>query len=79
MRSDPSKLTARTKPLPHYSNPPPLVHLPRLSLSKSRFLRLAPLLSPSPLVFVNNQLCDYTNEVINYCLFLPLYHRLARS
>lgn len=46
---------------------PPDIHLPTVSPSqKSRSPRLVPLPSPLASGFVNNQLCDYSNEVINY-------------
>lgn len=55
----------------------PLIHLPKSLSLKVLF----PSSRPFPLTltsgFVKNQLCDYSNEVINYWLFLPPYHRLV--
>lgn len=68
--------TCQNKPLTPLLKSP-LIHLPLSLPLKVSF----PSPRPSPLVltsgFVNNQLCDYSNEVINYWLSLPLYHRLA--
>lgn len=68
--------TCQNKPLTPPLNSP-LIHLP-LSLPLKVWF---PSSRPSPLTltsgFVNNQLCDYSNEVINYWLTVPLYHRLA--
>lgn len=51
----------------------PLVHLRCLSHSMSCFPLLGPLFSG----FVNNQMCYYSNEVINYHPPFPLFHRLT--
>lgn len=51
MQSYSSKLPAKTKPLPHYSNPPSFIS--PVSPSQSLVsLSLAPLLSPSPQVLL---------------------------